>query len=139
MPIDEIPGRAVATRRAAADITRAAVLGSYGVSGFEAGLIEQAKAAIAGRIPGIRVAIADGRLSIQVNLRVAAGLPVAEVARQVDSAIRYAVRRALGREIHELRIRIGGLATAVGTTPAPQPRRGGTANSDRADSGTDVA
>ena len=37
MPTDEIRGRALATRRAATDITRTAVLGSYGVAGFEAG------------------------------------------------------------------------------------------------------
>ena len=84
LPTDEIPGRALATHRATTDIVRAAVLGSYGVAGFEAGLLERIRAMIGGRAPGIRVAVVDGRFSVRLHLRVAAGLPVAEVARQVD-------------------------------------------------------
>ncbi|MES2208800.1 MAG: Asp23/Gls24 family envelope stress response protein [Chloroflexota bacterium] len=139
MPIDEIPGRALATRRAAADITRAAALGSYGVAGFEAGLTERAHAALVGHMPGIRISFADGRLTIQLKLRVTAGLPVAEVARQVDSAVRYGIRRALGREVDELHIRIGGLESSPGTQPPVHPHRREVGSSDLADSGTDVA
>lgn len=139
MPIDDIPGRALATRRAAADVTRAATLGSYGVAGFEAGLFERAHAALVGRTPGIRVSFADERLAIHLKLRVTAGLPVAEVARQVDSAVRYGIRRALGRDVDELRIRIGGLESSPGASPPGQPRQREVGSSDLADSGTDVA
>lgn len=139
MPLDELPGRALVARRAAADITRAAVLGSYGVAGFEAGLRERVHAALVGRTPGIRITFRDGHLSIRLTLRVTTGLPVAEVARQVDSAVRYGIRRALGREVDELRIRIGGLDASPGTRPPADPVRRGAQSSDLADSGTDVA
>ena len=67
------------------------------------------------------------------------GLPVAEVARQVDSAVRYGIRRALGREVDDLRIRIGGFEASPGTQPPDEPLRKGMGSSDLADSGTDVA
>ncbi len=139
MPNNEIPGRALATRRAAADVTRAAVLGSYGVTGFEAGPFERFHALIVGRLPGIRIAFTGDRLTINLRLRVSVGLPVAEVARQVDSAVRYGIRRAFGREVDELLIRIGGLEASPGTRPPSSPPRPGPGSSDLADSGTDVA
>jgi uncharacterized alkaline shock family protein YloU len=138
LPTDEIPGRALATRRAAADLVRAAVLGSYGVAGFEVTLAERVRATLAGRQAGLRIRVIDGRLTIALRLRVIAGLPVAEVARQVDSAVRYAIRRALDREVDELRIRIAGLEASPGTPP-PDHRRASTGASDLADSGSDVA
>ncbi len=139
MSTDEIPGRALATRRAVADIVRAAVLGSYGVAGFEAGPMERLVAGFGDRQPGLRVRVSDERLRIGVRLRVIAGLPVAEVARQVDSAIRYGLRRALGREVDELRIRIGGLEASPGTQPPARRQHPGVGSSDLADSGSDVA
>ena len=139
MPTDEIPGRALATRRAAEDIVRAAALGSYGVAGFEAGPWERVVAMLEERTPGIRIAQSDTRLEVGLNLRVSAGLPVAEVARQVDSAIRYGIRRALRREVDELRIRIGGLDASPGGAPPATPRPRAIGSSDLADSGTDVA
>ncbi|MBI2762836.1 MAG: Asp23/Gls24 family envelope stress response protein [Chloroflexi bacterium] len=139
MPIDNIPGRALATRRAAADIVRAAALGSYGVTGFEAGFVERLHATLVGRMPGIRISFVGDDLTVALKLRVTAGLPVAEVARQVDSAVRYGIRRALGREVDELRIRIGGLQSSPGTSPPVHPQERDLSSSDLADSGTDVA
>jgi uncharacterized alkaline shock family protein YloU len=122
-----------------ADIVRGAVLGSYGVAGFEAGPLERLLAGLQDRQPGLGVGVADERLTIAVRLRVTAGLPVAEVARQVDSAIRYGLRRSLGREVSELRIRIGGLDASPGTPPPAERPRKGVGSSDLADSGSDVA
>lgn len=139
MPTDEIPGRALATRRAVADIVRAAVLGSYGVAGFEAGLLERFAAGFSDRQPGLRISLSDEHLKIGVRLRVTAGLPVAEVARQVDSAIRYGLRRALSREVSELRIRIGGLDTSPGGPPPSARSHPDVGSSELADSGSDVA
>lgn len=139
MPTDEIPGRALATRRAVADIVRAAVLGSYGVAGFEAGLAERLAAGFIDRQPGLRIRLSDEHLKIGVRLRVTAGLPVAEVARQVDSAIRYGLRRALAREVSELRIRIGGLDASPGTQPPSGRSHRDVGSSELADSGSDVA
>ena len=48
---------------------------------------------------------------MDVRVTIAYGLPVAEVARQVDSAVRYALRRALGREVGAVTIHVEGLET----------------------------
>lgn len=109
------------------------------MSGFEAGLFERVHATLVGRMPGIRISFADDRLTISLRLRVVAGLPVAEVARQVDSAVRYGIRRALGREVDELRIRIGGLESSPGSSPPVHEQQRDVGSSDLADSGTDVA
>ncbi|MBY0394865.1 MAG: Asp23/Gls24 family envelope stress response protein [Thermoleophilia bacterium] len=139
MPDELIPGRALATRRAVMDIVRAATLGSYGVAGFAGGPIERITAFLEGRPAGLHVAVTDGEIAIRLDLRVAYGLPVAEVARQVDSAIRYGIRRALGREVDRLTIRVGGLDTPPGTEPPVRHHPTGPRSSDLADSGTDVA
>jgi uncharacterized alkaline shock family protein YloU len=139
VPDEPIPGRALATRRAVLDIVRAAALGSYGVAGFAGGPFERLLAFLEGRPPGLHVAVDDGSLAIRLDLRVAYGLPVAEVARQVDSAIRYGIRRAVGREVDRLTIRVGGLDTVSGSVPRARHPHASPGSSDLADSGTDVA
>jgi len=80
-------------------------------------------------------------LTIELHLTVAWGVPVAEVARQVDSAVRYAVRRALGVEISRLTIHVNALRFQPGDLPSavapPDPNE--VAADDLAASGTDVA
>ena len=138
------PGRSLVTRRAVVDIVRAATLGSYGVVGLAGGGPAGWLAERLGLQPrGIRVWL-DGDLEIDLDLVVGHGLPVAEVARQVDSAVRYAIRQALGREVGRLTIHVDGLRV-VPSDPAPG-RHAGSARSaakiapdDLAASGTDVA
>jgi uncharacterized alkaline shock family protein YloU len=107
-----VPGRSLVTRRALIEVVRTAVLGSYGVTGLadpflrHLGLGERA----------IRVSI-EPEVTVDVRLTIAYGLPVAEVARQVDSAIRYGLRRALDREIGAVRIHVAGLASGPFSTP----------------------
>ena len=118
MPERPAPGRAVVTRRAVTDIVRTAVLGSYGVAGF-------ATPAPWGHIvrllglgePGIRVDLDD--LAIELRIRVAYGLPIAEVARQVESAVRYALDRDLGRAPGGIEIHVDGLVQREGSVPPP--------------------
>ena len=133
-----VPGRSLATRRAIADIARTATLGSYGVAGFAAGPLERIRAFLEGRPPGLRASIVDGRVIIELRLRVGHGLPVAEVARQVDSAVRYAIRRALGSEVERLSIRVGGLETHPGAQPPGAAERAAVGPSTGPDSGTDT-
>jgi uncharacterized alkaline shock family protein YloU len=113
---DPTPGRALVTRRALEDVVRAATLGSYGVTGFAAGLPARALGAIGIGQPGLRVTV-DDRLAVELDLTVAHGLPIAEVARQVDSAVRYAIHRATGRDIDHLAIHIDGLRWQPGAPP----------------------
>jgi uncharacterized alkaline shock family protein YloU len=125
LPDEPTPGRALVTRRAIADIVRSVTLGAYGVAGFRAGPA------------GLRISVRDG-LRISLRLRVAQGLPIAEVARQLDAAIRHAIRRSLGRDVDRLTIKVDHLEAHPGGTP-PTKRARRQLTSDLADSGTDVA
>jgi uncharacterized alkaline shock family protein YloU len=141
VPEDRPPGQALATRRALADIVRSVALGSYGVIDVRSRPPGRWFDAIAGRPSGVQVSLDHERVAIDLRLRVAHGVPVAEVARQVDSAVRFAVRRATHREVDRLTIRIAGLAIRSGSVP-PGPWRApeaGVGSSDLAESGSDVA
>jgi uncharacterized alkaline shock family protein YloU len=134
------PGRSLVTGRALSDIVRAATLGSYGVTGFAGGPLERLVGRLGLGQPGLVIRQDDG-IEIELDLTVALGVPVAEVARQVDSAVRYGIRRALGREVDRMVIHIDGLRVQPGG-PAPiaasvPPTAIGPR--DLADSGTDVA
>ena len=119
MPERRAPGRSAVTRRAITDIVRAAVLSSYGVAGFASPRrIDPLIRWLRLDEPGIRVRM-DDRIGIALRLRVAYGLPVAEVARQVESAVRYSVERALGRPIDDLSIHVDGLDATPGGPPPP--------------------
>lgn len=138
MPDDAIGGRALVTRRAIIDIVRGVALGSYGVAGFAGNWADRVLGWIERRPGGLRVSVAGGALEIRLHLRVAHGLPVAEVARQVDHAVRHAIRVALGREIDKLTIRVARLEIHPGGEPPHPPAAPGLGPSDLADSGTDV-
>jgi len=115
------------------------------VTGFAGGFVSR----LLGRLriiqPGVDVhltgdAADEGAISIDLDLDVAYGIPVAEVARQVDSAVRYAIRRALGRDVGRLTIHVDGLRYHPGDLPASRPARpDAVAADDLAASGTDVA
>jgi uncharacterized alkaline shock family protein YloU len=142
VPTHPIPGRSLVTRRALRDVVRNAALGVYGVSGLRGhgpfgGLLD---ALGLGR-KGIGLDL-HGPLTLDLHLTVAYGLPIAEVARQVDASVRYAVAHAIGREPDRISIHIEGLRYEPGSPPpaitdplaktAPGP-------ADLAGSGTDVA
>ena len=109
MPDQAIGGRALVTRRAVIDIVRRVTLGSYGVAGFAGGWADRLLGWIEQRPGGLHVSVAGGTLAIRMHLRVAQGLPIAEVARQVDHAVRHAIRVALSREVDRLTIRVARL------------------------------
>ena len=108
MPDRSTPGRTLVTRRAVVDIVRTATQGSYGVTGFAADPVRRVLGALGFGQPGIEVRL-DGGIAVDLDLTVAYGVPIAEVARQVDSAVRYAIRRALDREVVHLAIHVDGL------------------------------
>ncbi len=139
MPDERPPGQALATRRAVTDIVRTVTLGSYGVVDLGGSAPARWLGRLLGRPSGIRVSLAGGQLAIDLRLRVAHGVPIAEVARQVDSAIRFAIRRALRREVDHLTIRVAGLELRPASEPPRPPSPPATSPSDLADSGTDVA
>ncbi len=140
MPASQTPGRSLVTRRAITDVVRAATLGSYGVTGLAGGPLARLLARLDLAQPGI-VARFDGGLDIELDLDVALGVPVAEVARQVDSAVRYALKRAFALEVQRLVIHIDGLRVQPGGSPPGVVHEDPThiRSRDLADSGTDVA
>ncbi|MBI3750269.1 MAG: Asp23/Gls24 family envelope stress response protein [Chloroflexi bacterium] len=139
MPEAHLPGQALATRRAVTDIVRTVTLGSYGVIDVGGAGLARWLGWLFGRPSGVRVSLADDRITIDLRLRVAHGVPIAEVARQVESAVRFAIRRALRREVDRLTIRVSSLAVRPASEPPRPPAAPGPGSSDLADSGTDVA
>jgi uncharacterized alkaline shock family protein YloU len=133
MPVRSVRGRSLVSHRAIVEIVRVAVLGSYGVTGFvDDGPLGWLRVTLRLSDPGIRVST-QGPFAVDLRLTVAYGLPVAEVARQVDSAVRYAIRQSLGRELDGLSIHVGGLRLEPSSVP---PAFEGTVN---APSGLSVA
>ena len=137
---DPFPGRSLVTSRAVADIVRTAVLGSYGVTGFAGSLPERLFARLGLATPGLVVRLSDG-LDVDLDLTVAYGVPIAEVGRQVDSAVRYALRRALGLDVGRLVIHVDGLRFSPAGAPplATHDDPAAVSTGDLADSGMDVA
>ncbi len=120
MPVHPTPGRAWVSRRAVVDVVRTATLGSYGVTGLAAPWPVRVVGLLGIGQPGIRVAMGDG-IDVDLDITVAHGVPIAEVARQVDSAVRYAVRQALGQEVDRLTINVGGLRLQPSVAPSAPP------------------
>jgi len=136
---DPVPGRSLVTRRALRDVVRNAALGVYGVAGLAGtGPLGRLLARLGFVHPGVRLHL-GGRTAVDLHLTVAYGLPVAEVARQVDSSVRYAIRHATGRELDRLTIHVAGLRYEPGQPPAADPVPTAPGPTDLAGSGSDVA
>ena len=120
-PTRAVPGRAVVARRALSEIVRDAALGSYGVTGLaEPTVLARCRARLGLGSRAIRVTL-HPTVSTEVWLTVAYGVPVAEVARQVDSAVRYRLERALAREVGPVSIHVQGLSSRRFASPAAVP------------------
>jgi uncharacterized alkaline shock family protein YloU len=139
-PTQPTAGRSLVTRRAVVDLVRSATLGSYGVTGFAGRPLDRLLERLGLAHPGVAVHLGH-TLDIELRLRVAYGVPVAEVARQVDSAVRYAVRRAMALDVGRLTVHVGGIRFGQESAPprAVQPGSPAVGSRDLADSGTDVA
>ena len=123
-PTRAVPGRAVVARRALGEIVRDAALGSYGVTGLaEPTLLARCRARLGLGSRAIRVTL-HPTVTTEVWLTVAYGVPVAEVARQVDSAVRYRLERALAREVGPVSIHVQGLSSRrfASRPPGPTPQ-----------------
>jgi uncharacterized alkaline shock family protein YloU len=109
MPERSVAGRSIVTRRAIVDIVRTAVQSSYGVTGFsDPSFGRRVLRWIGLDRPGIRLTT-EGGLRLDLFITVAYGVPVAEVARQVDSAVRYSLRHYVGAEVAGVTVHVDGL------------------------------
>ena len=113
-----LSGRALVSRRAITDVVRRAAAGSYGVTGIGRGPFDRLRGRLRLGSPGVRV-VTRPAFEVDLHLAVAFGVPLAEVAHNVDSAVRYAVRQAVGRELDELRIHVDGLRAGPTGSGAP--------------------
>jgi uncharacterized alkaline shock family protein YloU len=110
MPECSVAGKSIVTRRAIVDVVRTAVQASYGVTSFsDPSRVRRLLRRTGLTRPGVRLTLEDG-VGLDLYLKVAHGIPVAEVARQVDSAVRYSVRRIIGVEIARLGVHVDGLS-----------------------------
>jgi len=111
-----LPGHALITTRAVAELVQHAAATSYGVVAFaDPDLVSALLTRLGRRVRGLRVRIAP-TLDVELFIRVAFGVPIAEVASNVEAAVRYAVRQALGRDIDAITIHVDGLLVR----PAPR-------------------
>jgi uncharacterized alkaline shock family protein YloU len=140
VPTEPKSGRSFVTRQAVTDLVRTATLGSYGVTGFAARPHERLLGRLGLVQPGIAIRLGE-TIDVELDLTVSFGVPIAEVARQVDSAIRYSICHALEREVGRVTIHVGGLRFGPGAAPptAMHPTSDVIGPRDLADSGTDVA
>jgi uncharacterized alkaline shock family protein YloU len=139
LPDDRLPGQALATRRAVTDVVRMATLSSYGVVGVGGTAVGGWLGALLGRATGVRISLAGNRIEIDLRLQVAQGVPIAEVARQVDSAVRFGIRRAFHRDVDRLSIRVASLSGRPASEPPAARPESAVGPGQLADSGTDVA
>jgi uncharacterized alkaline shock family protein YloU len=121
MPERHMAGRSIITSRAIVDIVRIAVQSSYGVTGFSDPSFGHRLMRWVGMVrPGIRLTTVGG-LHLDVFITVAFGVPVAEVARQVDSAVRYSLLHYIGAEVAGLAIHVDGLRYQPISLQIPEP------------------
>jgi uncharacterized alkaline shock family protein YloU len=65
--------------------------------------------------PTAGVAVAtEPQLRVEIDLAVVPGVPGAQVASNVEEAVRYLVQRDMGVAIDELEIRVGGVSVSAG-------------------------
>lgn len=85
--------------------------------GFAATGLGARVAALLGRgTAGVAVRITP-TLDVRLSLRVAFGVPIAQVASNVESAVRYAIRHALGRDVDSIVIHVDGLQVRRSARP----------------------
>ena len=108
-PAAPVPGRTFVTARTVAALVRHAAAACYGVVAVSGPRrFDDLRGWLGLGTPGVIVRLRP-ELRVALYLSVARGVPVAEVAHNAEDAVRYALRRALGREPVEVEIHVAGL------------------------------
>ena len=94
-------------------MVRAAARASYGVAAVAGERWHERLAARLGIDLGGVTVFSDPELCVRVNLRLASGVPQAQVAANVAEAVDYTVQRDTGRKIDDLTITVDGIPMAT--------------------------
>jgi uncharacterized alkaline shock family protein YloU len=103
--------------RAIATIAARAVGQSYGIVGMAPHTLREGVAQVLHQKDahkGVEVRIVDDEIEIDLYVIMAYGTRIAEVARNVQEHVRYAVERALGMPIARVNVRVQGLRIGNG-------------------------
>lgn len=105
-------GKIEVAPRAIATITARAVTQCYGVVGMAPRNLREGVAQVLRREDmhkGIEVQVQNDAIEITLSVIVEYGTRIAEVARNVQEQVRYAVERALGMPVTRVNVRVQGL------------------------------
>ncbi len=105
-------GRIEVAPRAIATIAAQTVARSYGVVGMAPQSLREGVARVLrwqDAHQGVEVRVRGEELIINVHIVVAYGTRIAEVARNVQESVRYAVEQALGQQVTQVNVRVQGL------------------------------
>jgi uncharacterized alkaline shock family protein YloU len=110
-------GKIEVAPRAIATIAARAVGQSYGIVGMAPHTLREGVAHVLHQRDahkGVEVRIAGDEIEIDLYVIMVYGTRIAEVARNVQDNVRYAVERALGMPITRVNVRVQGLRTGNG-------------------------
>jgi uncharacterized alkaline shock family protein YloU len=110
-------GKIEVAPRAIATIAARAVGQSYGIVGMAPHTLREGVAHVLHQRDahkGVEVRIAGDEIEIDLYVIMVYGTRIAEVARNVQDNVRYAVERALGMPIARVNVRVQGLRTGNG-------------------------
>ncbi len=111
-------GKIEVAPRAIATIAAQAVGRSYGVVGMAPHTLREGVAQVLRQQDahkGVEVRIRGDELTIDLYVIVAYGTRIAEVARNVQESVRYAVEQALGMPVTRVSVRVQGVKTVSPT------------------------
>jgi uncharacterized alkaline shock family protein YloU len=109
-------GKVEVSPTAIASLASQVVLESYGVVGMAkkdlaSGIVEILQPASHRR--GVDVDISDGRIEIDLYVVIEYGTRISIVARNIQSAVRYTVERAMGVPVHAVNIHVQDLRVSA--------------------------
>jgi uncharacterized alkaline shock family protein YloU len=111
-------GKIEVAPRALQSIAAATVTRCYGVVGMAPHTLREGVAQVLRQQDahkGVEVRVRGGEVEIDLYIIVAYGTRIAEVARNAQEAVRYAIERAIGAPVARVNVRVQGLRTAEAT------------------------
>jgi len=109
-------GRIEVAESAIASVVHAAVLSCYGIVDMAPRSIGSAmvkRLGIARRGRGIAVAVADGRITVELSVVVEYGTPIFTVAKNVMKTVKFQVERTLGMPVERVNVTVEGLRVSA--------------------------